>query len=361
MEPQERHSTLMLDEIQLTPGLVFDNASGTLLGARTLPLADGSLPSGSLATHALVFMLGGVSSRWKQTVAYHLTGNFFHAKSVKDFITQIIRDSEKSGLTIDVVVSDMGGGNQALWKLFGIVAGRYSQTKTWYPHPCDAVRKLYFMPDVPHLLKNLRNHLTRGQIIHLPARVVEKHQLPCCEVQIDPIKRLVDLDSQAELKLAPHLKPSCIEPGHFDKMKVGLAFSLLNNDTGAALRILVSNGRIEQKALSAAWFVETLFKWVKLMSSRTTKLAFSHFDDTKHEDNITFFKRRNRAFYSHRHCGWNEKRLKAHPNWHCPSSKSSITNSGPVPKRTRLSLPPHQSFQSRRVGESLLETSRETS
>lgn len=53
MEPQERHATWMLDEIQLTPGLVFDNSSGTLLGAPVLPLADETLPSSLLATHNL--------------------------------------------------------------------------------------------------------------------------------------------------------------------------------------------------------------------------------------------------------------------------------------------------------------------
>lgn len=85
MEPQERHATWMLEEIQLTPGLVFDNSWGALLGAPVLPLAD--LPSSLLATHKLVFVMGGVRSGWKQTVAYRPTGNSFHAEPVKDLTT----------------------------------------------------------------------------------------------------------------------------------------------------------------------------------------------------------------------------------------------------------------------------------
>ncbi|KAH7934440.1 hypothetical protein HPB52_024198 [Rhipicephalus sanguineus] len=33
MSPEERHATLMLDEMQLAPGLVYNPSSGTVLGA----------------------------------------------------------------------------------------------------------------------------------------------------------------------------------------------------------------------------------------------------------------------------------------------------------------------------------------
>lgn len=63
MSPEERHATLMLDEMQLAPGLVYNPSSGTVLGAPTIPLADGTLPPDCLATHGLVFMLGGITTR----------------------------------------------------------------------------------------------------------------------------------------------------------------------------------------------------------------------------------------------------------------------------------------------------------
>ncbi|KAH6948124.1 hypothetical protein HPB50_023062 [Hyalomma asiaticum] len=54
MSPEERHATLMLDEMQLAPGLVYNPSSGTVLGAPTIPLADATLPPDSLATHGLI-------------------------------------------------------------------------------------------------------------------------------------------------------------------------------------------------------------------------------------------------------------------------------------------------------------------
>lgn len=199
----------------------------------------------------------------------------------------------KLGISVHVVITDMGGGNQAVWKLFGIVVGKYSKPKISCAHPRDPNRQLFFMPDVPHLLKNLRNHLTRGQVITLPADLVDKLKLPRRVVSITPIERLVEVDASAELKLAPHLKAICVQPGHYEKMKVGFAFSLFNVDTAAALRMLVETNDekiCSEDAPTTAWFVESIFKWFKLMSSRTTKLAISHFNENTYEETIMFLK-----------------------------------------------------------------------
>lgn len=66
MLPEQHHATLVADEIQLTPDLAYDTSFSTVLGAPAIPLADGTPPAQWLATHGLVFMLGGVSTRWKQ-------------------------------------------------------------------------------------------------------------------------------------------------------------------------------------------------------------------------------------------------------------------------------------------------------
>ncbi|KAG0425452.1 hypothetical protein HPB47_027397 [Ixodes persulcatus] len=101
----ERYATLMIDEMQLTPSLVYDASSGTVLGRPTLALADGTIPH-----HCL---------------------------------------------------TNMGGNNLGVWKEFSITVSRHGRHRVSCPHPCDASRQLFFMADVPHLLKNLRNHLTK--------------------------------------------------------------------------------------------------------------------------------------------------------------------------------------------------------
>lgn len=54
----------MLDKMSIVPKLEYDTSTGSVRGA----------PAKHIATHTLVFMLGGVSSTWKQVVGYHYTG-----------------------------------------------------------------------------------------------------------------------------------------------------------------------------------------------------------------------------------------------------------------------------------------------
>lgn len=70
----EKDCVLALDEMFITEGYSYDVASKTFVGKVTLPQHSGT------ATHGLVFMLGGISSRWKQTVAYYFTGKYTKKK-----------------------------------------------------------------------------------------------------------------------------------------------------------------------------------------------------------------------------------------------------------------------------------------
>ncbi|KAG8223103.1 hypothetical protein J437_LFUL002051 [Ladona fulva] len=233
MSPLERHAVLMLDEMSIKPALEFDASVGCIIGNSTLK--DSQNREYSLATHALVFMLRGMSTRWKQTVGYHFTGPSFCAREVKEVMFDLIIKCEKLGLSIDTVVFDMGGQNQALWKECGIIGGKYAKTSNFCEHPCDVNRKLFFIPDTPHIMKSLRNHLTGHQSITVPSSIVDELGFTCKEVKIEYIKQVFDIDSGNQLKLAPLLRESCLQPNNFEKMKVGLAIALLNHQTGAAI------------------------------------------------------------------------------------------------------------------------------
>lgn len=71
MEEHEKLCMIAMDEMAITTSNVFDTSSSQYIGKVTLPQHSGN------ATHALIFMLGGITSRWKQTVAYHFTGDYF--------------------------------------------------------------------------------------------------------------------------------------------------------------------------------------------------------------------------------------------------------------------------------------------
>lgn len=114
MKEQEWQAVLMLDEIRFCAGHAFDQMTGTVDGRPTIPLADGSLPHGAIAMHGLVFMLAGITERWKQTAAYHLTGNSFSSASVRGSLIGVIQACEKTGIRTDAVVGGTGGGRHGV-------------------------------------------------------------------------------------------------------------------------------------------------------------------------------------------------------------------------------------------------------
>lgn len=90
----DKDCTLVLDEMSITAGTFYDASTNTIIGNVTLPDHDTSI----IATHGLVFMLAGIASRWKQVVAYYLTGNKVNGEKFKPIIETIIKKAEEIGL-----------------------------------------------------------------------------------------------------------------------------------------------------------------------------------------------------------------------------------------------------------------------
>ena len=110
MDPHDKLCVLTLDEVALKASTDYDIKNDELLGQVTLPKHEGD------ATKALVYMLGGVASRWKQTVAYHYTSNSIDGTVMGEIAIEVIRAAEGIGLKVMCVTSDMASSNQAMWK-----------------------------------------------------------------------------------------------------------------------------------------------------------------------------------------------------------------------------------------------------
>lgn len=156
---------VILDEIKITPGQIFDHSTNTYLGRVTLA---NQLKQCDIATRALVIMLGGIASRWKQVVAYYFTSSSVDTLKLKEIIEEIINKAEAIGLCVLSVTSDMGSVNTGLWKLFGISALKYGIINNSCPHPVDNKRRLYFIHDAAHAFKNLNQGLLRNKYITIP-------------------------------------------------------------------------------------------------------------------------------------------------------------------------------------------------
>jgi hypothetical protein len=154
----------------IKPGLQYDHYLGMTVGQPTLKNASGSYDKH--ATHALVFMLAGVSSRWKQTVAYEFTGNSCCSSEVPNRIMTVIKKSHEIGLTIRTLKSEMGPQNRGVWRLLNINDHKQSKINNSIPHPCMENEKVFVMPDAVHVFKNVADSLTCGHRFYLDQRTV---------------------------------------------------------------------------------------------------------------------------------------------------------------------------------------------
>lgn len=67
---------------------------------------------------------------------------------------------ENSGFFVDAVTTDGASWNRKMWSEFEI-----SDYNVSCIHPSDPERRLWFLSDFPHLIKNLRNFITDKKFV----------------------------------------------------------------------------------------------------------------------------------------------------------------------------------------------------
>jgi len=102
-----------------------------------MKLSGGIDSSYQHATHALVFMLCGIFSKWKQTIAYEFTTNSFCSEEIVQKITTIIQQVNDIGLKIKTVISGMGPQNRSWWRILNITISKYCKINNYTTHPSN--------------------------------------------------------------------------------------------------------------------------------------------------------------------------------------------------------------------------------
>ncbi|XP_014217733.1 uncharacterized protein LOC106646201 [Copidosoma floridanum] len=239
----ERDCLLIIEEIGITPKLCHDDASGAMIGNVTLPGHDDK----ERATHAVVFVLAGISKRWRQSIDYFFTGKSIDGSVYRSLIVNYVRKANSVGLDVHGVVSDIGSANQCMWRTFGISAHRYSAIITKCPHPVDDNRFLYFFHNATRDFENLRQGKFNDDTdIIIPPSFVEKYQL------------------KTNFTSAKHLQDSFRS----------------QNSVDATSRLSGTSGGLE--SLTGSFLVAQFGKWLKVMTCEST--------GAKHDENFDFLR-----------------------------------------------------------------------
>ncbi|XP_046579981.1 uncharacterized protein LOC124287470 [Haliotis rubra] len=156
---------LLQDEIKVKEGLVYDSASDELIGYTDFDKTSNSLidlenvftnETRKLATSMLVVMVRGITTSLKYPFAAFTT-LVVTADLLYNMIWNCVKTLEiDCGLKVLFVTCDGASPNR---KFFGMHKEENSQLLTYFTWNTYATprRKLFFISDVPHLMKTTRN------------------------------------------------------------------------------------------------------------------------------------------------------------------------------------------------------------
>lgn len=233
MAERDRVCILLLDEMSLKSALAYDASRDVIVGFEDY----GHLGTGKeLANSALVFMVKGICSKWKQPIGYFLAHNTTSADKLKSLVLSAVEKLGKIGLSVRVVICDQGATNQQMFRFFGVSADK--------PFVEVDGNRVVFMFDSPHLLKNVRNNLLKHDFIIGLKRVSWKY-----------IAAFYESDSKRSIRMAPRLTKKHLELPPFAAMRVCYAAQVLSHTVAAGICTYIDLGKMSDEAMHTAEFI----------------------------------------------------------------------------------------------------------
>ena len=220
------------------------------------------------AKKAMVAMVRGLCAPWKQPIFVD-----FDCNMDKSIMEDLLRQCESAGIEIHAIVFDMG--NPTFMKEIGFNAlldeddvedhdaldmnanylyqeldddiplDETADKPLRYPNPVDPTRMVYCFPDVPHIIKLLRNHLLKGGYLlpdvppyDQPIRDENDNVIPSAvRFTKQDIEELLIADSN-ETKILYKLRPYHLQVNGGEKQRVRPAAQLLSRSVASAFRLL---------------------------------------------------------------------------------------------------------------------------
>lgn len=263
-EQQDRYCVLSIDEMEVSGNIDFDKNKQKFLGKVTMGTKN------LTGNHITVAIIRGIKHPWKQTIACEVTAASTAGNVMKEFVLKCIDCVEDCGLHVIAVSSDMGSNNRGLWSNLGATVTRdIEKRQIYFVHN---EHKIYIVPDVCHLLKNLKSAVLRTGL-HLPNSLVASEDLPSNFVNGMDVCKLweYEMSEEKELRSLHHLKREDVMPNHFNKMNVGAAVRFFSIKTAAALELAVQKRILPPTALTTAFFCRLMDEWFSICASKISK------------------------------------------------------------------------------------------
>ena len=202
MDQRDRYVALISDEMSLKMSLTYNHGLDKIEGFEDFGENNNSL---YVSDHALVFMVHGLLSKWKQPIAYFLTAGTVTSEKLQELTRMCINRVEQIGLNVKVLICDQGSNNRCfLQKLERVTIER--------PYISVNEKKIFVIYDPPHLLKNIHNNFLKGG-----------YKYDDVDIRWPYIVDFYNRDKEMGIRMAPKLTDKHINLPPFTAMRVNLA------------------------------------------------------------------------------------------------------------------------------------------
>ncbi|XP_060801325.1 transposable element P transposase isoform X2 [Amyelois transitella] len=229
----DRLCSLIFDEMSLTPQVSYDAHKDSLEGFSTNKTTE-------FADHALVFMIKGIKSNFKQPVAYYFTTKL-NKLELKTVIKEVIINCQNAGLIVINTVCDQSTVNvSAISDMVSDTKALFLKNGKEWRHDVIRVNKRNIIPlyDVPHLIKGIRNNLLNKDMSYEVDNEIYV-------VKWEYFQKLYAADtSYGELRLLDKITEEHINPEKINKMRVKCATQIFSHSVAVAAEHLTGRGNL---------------------------------------------------------------------------------------------------------------------
>jgi len=153
--------------MKISEALSFQSSNLKIEGFENLGDYTSVNDRNKLDDHALVLLFQPFCGKWFQTLGAFLGSGAVSGNKLEKCILEAVILLENQSIHVDVVTIDGAAWNRNMWKLFGI-----SDAKSSCTHPVNPKRKLWFVSDFPHLIKNLKSRIINSKTLQVGIRLI---------------------------------------------------------------------------------------------------------------------------------------------------------------------------------------------
>ena len=236
-EKKFKWHVIMCDEMHISKNIVYHKRTGTFVGYVKISDVDQAVnelkayldnieeEQPEIATKVLSFMIKGICNSIKEVVASYSMNKLVKEKLFK-LTWNVITECERSGVQVICMTSDGNSVNRAFFKMNTPIHPTESGIvyDTWNNAAPD--RPLYFMSDVPHLVKTIRNNFFNSRPYKNAKRCLTLHGE---KILWNTIIDLFNAKKDKTLRKSYKLNHANVYPDSYSCMSVINAFEVMSD------------------------------------------------------------------------------------------------------------------------------------